>query len=30
MLLSVREGQIRSVEFFWDHEKALAAAGLSE
>jgi ketosteroid isomerase-like protein len=30
LVLSVREGQIRSVEFFWDHEEALEAAGLRE
>ncbi len=30
LVLSVREGQIRSVEFFWDHAQALEAAGLSE
>jgi ketosteroid isomerase-like protein len=30
MLLSVRKGQIRSVEFFWDHDEALEAAGLAE
>ncbi len=27
---SVRKGKIRSVEFFWDHDEALEAAGLSE
>ncbi len=30
LVLSVRDGQIRSVEFFWDHDEALEAAGLSE
>jgi ketosteroid isomerase-like protein len=30
LVLSVREGLIRSVEFFWDHDEALAAAGLPE
>jgi ketosteroid isomerase-like protein len=27
---SVRKGKIRSVEFFWDRDEALEAAGLSE
>ena len=28
VVFSVRKGTIRSVEFFWDHEEALEAAGL--
>jgi len=28
LVLSVREGHIRTVEFFWDHEEALATTGL--
>ncbi len=27
---SVRNGKVREVEFFWDHNEALEAAGLSE
>jgi ketosteroid isomerase-like protein len=27
---SVRKGKIREIEYFWDHEEALEAAGLSE
>lgn len=30
IVFSVRQGKIRSVEFFWDHDEALEAAGLSE
>jgi hypothetical protein len=26
----VRNGKIRTAEFFWDHAEALEAAGLSE
>jgi ketosteroid isomerase-like protein len=29
-LCSVRNGKVRSVEFFWDHDEALEAAGLRE
>jgi ketosteroid isomerase-like protein len=29
-LYAVRNGNIREVEFFWDHDEALGAAGLSE
>ena len=27
---AVRNGKFREVEFFWDHDEALEAAGLSE
>jgi ketosteroid isomerase-like protein len=27
---SIREGKVRSIEFFWDHEEALEAAGLRQ
>jgi ketosteroid isomerase-like protein len=27
---AVRNGKIREVEYFWDHDEALEAAGLSE
>jgi ketosteroid isomerase-like protein len=30
IVFSVRKGKIRHVEFFWDHDDALEAAGLSE
>jgi hypothetical protein len=30
IVFSVRNQKIRSVEFFWAHEEALEAAGLSE
>jgi ketosteroid isomerase-like protein len=30
VLYTVRNGKIREVEFFWDHDEALEAAGLSE
>jgi ketosteroid isomerase-like protein len=30
VLYSVRKGKIRSVEFFWEHDEALEAAGLEE
>jgi ketosteroid isomerase-like protein len=30
LVFSVRNGKVRHVEFFWDHQEALKAAGLSE
>jgi ketosteroid isomerase-like protein len=27
---TVRKGRIRGIEFFWDHQAALEAAGLRE
>ena len=30
IIYTVRNGMVREVEFFWDHDEALAAAGLSE
>jgi ketosteroid isomerase-like protein len=27
---TVRKGKVRGIEFFWDHQEALTAAGLSE
>ena len=30
VVFSVRSGRIRHVEFFWDHDEALRAVGLSE
>ena len=29
-IYTVRDGKVREVEFFWDHDEALEAAGLSE
>jgi ketosteroid isomerase-like protein len=29
-IYTVGNGKVREVEFFWDHDKALEAAGLSE
>jgi ketosteroid isomerase-like protein len=29
-MYTVRDGKVREVEFFWDHDDALAAAGLSD
>jgi ketosteroid isomerase-like protein len=28
-IYSVRNGKVREVEYFWDHDEALKAAGLS-
>jgi ketosteroid isomerase-like protein len=30
IVFSVRNGKVRHVEFFWDHDEALEAAGVSE
>ena len=30
IIITVRKGKVREVEFFWDHDEALEAAGLSE
>jgi hypothetical protein len=29
-IYTVRNGKVREAEFFWDHDEALEAAGLSE
>jgi ketosteroid isomerase-like protein len=29
-ICTVRNGKLREVEFFWDHDEALEAVGLSE
>jgi ketosteroid isomerase-like protein len=29
-IYAVRNGKVREIEFFWDHDEALEAAGLSE
>ena len=29
-IYSVRNGKVREIEFFWDHDEALKAAGLAE
>jgi len=30
VIYTVRNGKVRDIEFFWDHDEALEAAGLSE
>jgi hypothetical protein len=30
IVYSVRKGKIHEMEYFWDHEEALEAAGLTE